>query len=75
MRHGDYAWITLAVGVLTYEIVAPPGQLLSEAMDKYREKHPVATAAAVIYVASHLLRVWPTPLDPLSQAARIRKCK
>jgi pyrroloquinoline quinone (PQQ) biosynthesis protein C len=69
MRHGDYAWITIAVGVLTYEIVAPPGQLLSEAMDKYRKHHPFAAGAAVIYVAAHLLRVWPTRIDPLHQMA------
>ncbi len=69
MRHGDYAWITLAVGVITYEITAPPGQLLSEAMDKYRKHHPWAAGAAVIYVACHLLRVWPKPVDPLHRIA------
>jgi hypothetical protein len=69
MRHGDYAWITIAVGVLTYEIVAPPGQLLSEAMDRYRQQHPFAAGCAVIYVAAHLLRVWPTRFDPLHQMA------
>lgn len=69
MRHADYAWITLAVGVIAYEITAPPQQLLSEAMDRYRERHPYAAGLAVIYVASHLLRVWPTRIDPLHQLA------
>lgn len=70
MRHGDWAWITLAVGVLSYEIMAPPGQLLSEAVDKYRARHPWVTVLAVGYVATHLLRVWPAPIDPLHQLAR-----
>lgn len=74
MHHGDYAWIALAIGVLTYEVVAPPGQLLSEAMDKYRQHHPLAAGTAVIYIACHLLRVWPKPVDPLHRlAARTSK--
>lgn len=69
MKHGDAAWITLAVGVFVYEVTAPPNQLLSEAMDRYRHRHPIVSSLAVIYVASHLLRIWPAPIDPLHQIA------
>lgn len=69
MSHHDWAWITLAVGVVVYEILAPPGQLMSEGMDKYRRHHPWVTVLAVVYVATHLLRVWPARIDPLHRLA------
>lgn len=69
MSHHDWAWISIAVGVITYEIMAPPGQLLSEAIDKYRGRHPWVTVLAVTYLATHLLRVWPARLDPLHRLA------
>lgn len=69
MKHSDAAWVTLAVGVLTYEIAAPPGQLLSEAVDRYRGRHPVIIAGVIVYLAAHLLRIVPTRIDPLHQLA------
>jgi hypothetical protein len=32
MKHGDWAWVTIAAGVITYEATCPPGQLLSQAV-------------------------------------------
>lgn len=73
MRHGDYAWVAIAAGVITYELYAPPGQLLSEAVDRYRQRHPIITNTAVCYIAAHLLRAIPQSIDPLHQlAARAR---
>jgi hypothetical protein len=69
MRHGDSAWIALAVGVAVYEIAAPPGELLSEAVDRYRAKHRWLTTVGIVYTAAHLLRLWPAPLDPLHRLA------
>ena len=37
MRAADKAWVTLAVGILAYEIAAPRGELMSEGMDRYLE--------------------------------------
>lgn len=68
MRPGDYAWISLAVGVAAYEIKAAidgGGELLSEACDRYRQAHPIITHATIVYVAGHLARVWPRRVDPL----------
>lgn len=74
MKHGDAAWSTLAAGVLVYELTAPAGELLSEAMDRYRSRHPAVVGITVVYVAAHLLRIWPKRIDPLHQfAIRIRK--
>lgn len=74
MKHGDYAWAAIAVGVIAYEAGAPSGQLLSQRMDCYRSRHPLIAHVAVGYVALHLLRWWPQPFDPLHKlAARMGK--
>lgn len=68
MKPGDYAWITLATAIGAYEIVAAidqGGELLSEAVDRYRLENPVATYALIVYVAGHLGRLWPRRIDPL----------
>ena len=73
MRHGDVAWIALAVGVLAYEIAAPQGELLSEACDRYRRRHPILVESIIFYLALHLLRGLPARLDPLHViATRLR---
>lgn len=65
MKAGDMAWLALATGVLAYEIRAPRGELLSEAVDRYRASRPVLTYAAIVFVAGHLARLWPRRIDPL----------
>lgn len=70
MRHGDWAWLALAVGVLAYEVAAPSGQLLSQRMDSYRGRHPIVTHTVIVYIALHLTRRWPQPLDPLHRMAQ-----
>lgn len=69
MRHGDWAWSAIAAGVVAYEVAAPDGELLSEAISRYRVRHPVVVTLAVCYLAAHLLRVIPGRLDPLHQLA------
>jgi hypothetical protein len=69
MKHGDWAWLTIAAGVIAYEATCPPGQLLSQAVARYRDRHPIATNLTVIYIAAHLLKRWPQPIDPLHQLA------
>lgn len=67
--HGDYAWLCIAAGVGVYEAFSPPGELLSEAADRYRSRHPILTDALIVYVAAHLLRLWPARIDPLTRLA------
>ena len=74
MKHADVAWIALAASIVLYEAAAPPGQLLSQAVDRYRAKHPFLTNATILYIAMHLLRQWPRRADPLHHlAVRLKK--
>ena len=68
-RPADYAWSSLAALIVAYEACAAPGELLSEGMQRYRQRHPVITDAAIIYIAAHLMRKWPRPIDPLHRLA------
>lgn len=70
MRHSNSAWLAVTAGVVWYELTAPQGELLSQAVDRYRAAHPVITSTVVVYLAGHLLRLWPRPVDPLHQVAR-----
>lgn len=69
MHRGDWAWSAIAAGVIAYEASCPPGELLSEAVDRYRAARPIATHLAVGYLALHLLRRWPARADPLTVLA------
>lgn len=62
---GEQAWIALAVLVVGYEIMAAPGELLSEAVDRFLARHPVLTRAAIITVALHLANALPDRVDPI----------
>lgn len=69
MRHGDLAWVALAALILAYEALAPENELLSEAMDRYRQRHPVITTFGIALVAAHLARWLPARVDPVHQLA------
>ena len=69
MKPADVAWLTLAAGIVVYEIAAPPGELLSEGVDRYLVRRPWLTRAVVAVVAAHLLNLIPDRLDPIHQAA------
>jgi hypothetical protein len=69
VKHGDVAWIALAAGIVLYEVAAPKGELLSEAVDRYRRHHPFVTNGVIAYLSLHLLRQWPRRIDPLTQLA------
>ena len=74
MRAGDWAWSAIAAGVAAYEVCCPRGELLSEAVDRYRAARPICTHLAIGYLALHLLRRWPARADPLALlAARCRR--
>lgn len=71
LHPADWAWISVGVAVLAYEAIAArrEWELLSEACDRYRQNHPVLTVGAVGYLAAHLTRLIPKPLDPLHVVA------
>lgn len=72
MRAADRAWLTLAAGITVYEVLAcrrPGWELLSQAADRHRARHPWAVHVAAIYLAAHLTRRWPARVDPLHRLA------
>lgn len=69
MRTSDRAWIILASAIVTYEIVAQPDELMSEAVDRYLDTRPWLTRLIVAIVAAHLLNLIPSRFDPLHQIA------
>jgi len=76
MRPGDKAWLVLAGGILVWDMIAPPGELLSEAADRYLETHPILTRAVIAVVALHLANILPPRIDPVHQcfiAARLAR--
>ncbi|WNM68977.1 hypothetical protein SEA_TRIBLETROUBLE_36 [Mycobacterium Phage TribleTrouble] len=70
MRCSDKAWLALGAGVVAYEITCPPGELLSEGVDRYLTRRKWTTHAVVVGLALHLLNLLPDRLDPLNQLAK-----
>lgn len=72
MRPADRAWLVLAVGVTAYEVAAcrrPGWELLSQAADRHRARHPIVVHTIAVYLAAHLTRHWPDRIDPLHRMA------
>ena len=70
MRTSDRAWIILAASIVTYEVIAQPDELLSEAVDRYLDSRPWLTRLIVAVVSAHLLNFIPPRLDPLHLIAQ-----
>lgn len=67
------AWIGIGVGVVAYEIAAPPNELLSEGADRTLQKYPYLTRAAIGLTALHLMNAIPEKYDPLHQGFKALK--
>lgn len=78
LKPADIAWVAVGVTVLAYEAVAAGRrdyELLSEAMDRYRQTHPIAVNLTIFYLAGHLSRVIPRRIDPIHHLAdRVNRC-
>lgn len=61
------AWAIIGLGVLAYEMAAPPGELLSEGVDTKLSQHPILTRAAIGVTALHLMNLLPEKIDPFHQ--------
>ena len=66
-------WAGVVGGILTYEVVAPENELLSEAADRAIEAHPILTRLAIFLVALHLANLLPTRIDPFHYLAKVRR--
>lgn len=69
MRASDKAWLTLAAGVVVWDVACPRGEMLSEASARYATARPVLSRAVIGYVAIHLMHLLPPRCDPLSLLA------
>lgn len=65
--HGDWAWIA----ILAYELFCPPGEMLSESLDRKLIRAPRLTEALIVYTALHCANRLPTRLDLFHQTARL----
>ena len=65
LRQSDLAWIALASGVVSWNLIAKDGELLSEAVDRYMISHPWRTRAIIALVAIHLSNSVPPSCDPI----------
>ena len=66
MRPADRAWLVLAAGVIAYDLLAPPGETLSEGVDRYLSRRPWLTKLLVLGVAKHLTNEVAPWADPVA---------
>lgn len=73
-RHG---WLIVGATIITYELLAADGQLLSHGVDQALEAHPVLTRAAILITALHLLNELDDPplsyLDPFKWVGKLAR--
>lgn len=65
MRAGAKAWLTLAAGIIVYELGAEQDELLSEAADRAMLRHPWIVRAVALMLACHVANISPQRLDPI----------
>ncbi|GFG83408.1 DUF7427 family protein [Mycolicibacter algericus] len=62
MSPADRAWLTLAGGVLAWDMLG--AETLSAAAGRYHQRRPWLTRVVVAHLAAHLLGVVPPVADP-----------
>jgi hypothetical protein len=65
LRPADRAWISIGIGVVAYDLLAAPGQTLSEGADRYMLSHPWITRAVAAALAGHVCNVLRPEYDPI----------
>lgn len=70
LQYDDYGWLAVLGVVVTVEVFAPPGKMLSHGAARYKAAQPVLTTAVIGYLAGHLLGLVPPYVDPLSRVAK-----
>ena len=73
VRPADRAWLMLGAAILTYEIAANEGELLSEAADRYMLAHPWITRFVVFSIAVHLCNMIDERYDPLHWLFEVKR--
>jgi hypothetical protein len=73
IRPSTRAWAALMAGVVTYDLLCPSGETLSEGIDSWMDKRPVVTAGAIGVTALHLMNILPNAVDPWHRALKLVK--
>jgi hypothetical protein len=68
VRNSDRAWVTLAGGVVAYDLIATDDEQLTNAARRYFKSQPIATASTILVTALHLLGGIPPWCDPITLA-------
>ena len=67
----DRAWIALGIYVVTYDVLARPGQTLSEGADRYMLKHPWLTRGIAVALVGHVCNFLKPQYDPIHQLFKV----
>jgi len=59
----------MAGGIIAWDIACPRGEMLSDASARYTKSHPLLWGGTVVYIAGHLIHIWPKRYDLLSVLA------
>lgn len=65
MRPADRAWITLAAGVIVWDMACPDDEMLSEASRRYAQNHRLIAYGVIASLALHLSDLLPRWVDPI----------
>lgn len=65
MRPSGKAWVALIVGVVLWDVLCEPGEMMSEASARYAKAHPVMAYLVIGSVAAHLVDRIPKRVDPI----------
>lgn len=71
-RPATLAWSVLAASIITYDLLSPESETLSEGADRALQ-HPsgrYAALAGIAIVSSHLANILPEPVDPIHLLAK-----
>ena len=73
-RPSTVAWAGLAAGVAAYDLLCPPGETMSEAVDRALETRTgrVLALGAIALVATHLANVLPQRCDPIHHITKFK---
>lgn len=64
---GDWAWLV----ILVYELFCPPGEMLSESLDRRLHRAPRLTEGLILYTALHCANRLPERFDLFHRVARV----
>ncbi len=66
MRDSDRAWVALAGGVATYDLIATDDEQVTNAARRYCKSQPIATASMILVTGLHLVGGIPPWCDPIT---------